>query len=165
MRIIVCSPTVSLVSRKSRLPLIEYLNFKHSTYCTLCYSEVNVKLYRYLILYIQSLHAWSDTKCADYWLHCECLFDETQMRKIVYLFSYCTVAYPYMLILLEIPKNYVLDTLHVCIFHTSFCFVSIHSNFRMEDKGQVISIKFSHDLKIVAVQRSQRSVVSGPAIV
>lgn len=32
------------------------------------------------------------------------------------------------------------------------------SSFKMEDKGQVISIKFSHDLKIVAVQRSQRSV-------
>lgn len=31
---------------------------------------------------------------------------------------------------------------------------------RMEDKGQVISIKFSPDLKILAIQRSQRSVVS-----
>ncbi|PIK55686.1 hypothetical protein BSL78_07392 [Apostichopus japonicus] len=34
----------------------------------------------------------------------------------------------------------------------------LSTSFKMEDKGPVISIKFSHDLKIVAVQRSQRSV-------
>ena len=32
--------------------------------------------------------------------------------------------------------------------------------FRMEDRGDVISIKFSYDLKVLAVQRSKTSVVS-----
>ncbi|KAJ8033464.1 Regulator of MON1-CCZ1 complex [Holothuria leucospilota] len=35
---------------------------------------------------------------------------------------------------------------------------STSTSFIMEDKGQVISIKFSPDLKILAIQRSQRSV-------
>ncbi|XP_002737795.1 regulator of MON1-CCZ1 complex-like [Saccoglossus kowalevskii] len=32
------------------------------------------------------------------------------------------------------------------------------TNFRMEDKGEVISIKFSYDMKVLAVQRSQKTV-------
>jgi hypothetical protein len=31
--------------------------------------------------------------------------------------------------------------------------------YRMEDRGDVISIKFSSDMKILAIQRSQKSVV------
>ena len=30
----------------------------------------------------------------------------------------------------------------------------------MEDRGEVISIKFSYDMKVLAIQRSHKSVVS-----
>ena len=31
----------------------------------------------------------------------------------------------------------------------------------MEDRGEVISIKFSYDMKVLAIQRSHKSVVRG----
>lgn len=37
---------------------------------------------------------------------------------------------------------------------------NLKCSFRMEDKGPVLSIKFSPDLKILSVQRSAHSVVS-----
>ena len=37
---------------------------------------------------------------------------------------------------------------------------SMNTSFRMEDKGPLISIKYSPDMKVLAIQRSKTSVVS-----
>ena len=46
------------------------------------------------------------------------------------------------------------------VFLSMFAIDTMISIGRMEDRGEVISVKFSYDMKILAVQRSQKSVVS-----
>ena len=45
---------------------------------------------------------------------------------------------------------------HYIITHVIVCLFCL----RMDDRGEVISIKFSYDMKILAIQRSDKSIVS-----
>lgn len=40
-----------------------------------------------------------------------------------------------------------------------YCCTIFHYSYRLEDRGELISVKFSYDKKILAVQRSPRAVV------